>query len=148
MVDDPEQFPSLMSRELLAMWDYIFERFDPKEKTNLELFTERERLSMLWEKFFLDYPVVIGPVWTNIQFENGVDIIDESSFALTIDLLRFISPANLLGLPSVALTTGESGGLPVGVQFYAAKWRDDLSLDAAAIVENELGVICPIDPKF
>ena len=67
---------------------------------------------------------------------------------MTIDLLRFISPANLLGLPSVALTTGESGGLPVGVQFYAAKWRDDVALEAASIVEKELGVICPIDPKF
>jgi amidase len=148
MVDDPEQFPSMMSHELLAMWEYIFERFDPQKKTILELFTERERLSVLWEKFFIDYPIVIGPVWTDIQFENGVDVKDESSFALTIDLLRFISPANLLGLPSVALTTGESDGLPVGVQFYAAKWRDDLSLDAASIVENELGIICPIDPKF
>ena len=148
LVDDPEQFPRLMSRELLVMWDYIFERFDPEKKTILELFTERERLSVLWEKFFIGFPVVVGPVWTDIQFENGSDISGQSDFGMTIDLLRFISPANLLGLPSVALTTGESGGLPVAVQFYAAKWRDDVALEAASIVEKELGVICPIDPRF
>ena len=148
LVDDPELFPRLMSKELLAMWDYIFERYDPNKKSILELFTERERLSVLWEKFFVDYPIVLGPVWTDIQFKNGADISSSAGYPITIDLLRFISPANLLGLPSTALTVGESDGLPVGVQFYAAKWRDDISLNAASIVEKELGIFCPINPRF
>jgi amidase len=130
------------------MWDYIFERYDPNKKSILELFTERERLSVLWEKFFVDYPIVLGPVWTDIQFKNGADISSSAGYPITIDLLRFISPANLLGLPSTALTVGESDGLPVGVQFYAAKWRDDISLSAASIVEKELGIFCPINPRF
>ena len=71
-----------------------------------------------------------------------------AGYPITIDLLRFISPANLLGLPSTVLTVGESDGLPVGVQFYAAKWRDDISLSAASIVEKELGIFCPINPRF
>ena len=148
LVDDPELFPKLMSKELLAMWDYIFERYDPNKKSILELFTERERLSVLWEKFFVEYPVVVGPVWTDIQFENGADIASSAGYPITVDLLRFISPANLLGLPSTALTVGETDGLPVGVQFYAAKWRDDISLTAASTVEKELGILCPIDPRF
>ena len=130
------------------MWDYIFERYDPNKKSILELFTERERLSVLWEKFFVDYPIVLGPVWTDIQFKNGADISSSAGYPITIDLLRFISPANLLGLPSTALTVGESDGLPVGGQFYAAKWRDDISLSAASIVEKELGIFCPINPRF
>ena len=148
MVDDPEMFPSLMSKELVSMWAYIFDRFDPERKSVFDLFTERARLSALWDKFFVDYPVMIGPVWTDIQFINGSDLTGEAGYATTIDLLRFISPANLLGLPSVALTTGEVDGLPVGVQVYAARWRDDLSLKAAAEVEREVGIFCPIDPRF
>jgi amidase len=39
-----------------------------------------------------------------------------------------------------------SYGLPTGVQVYADLWRDDLCLDCGQIIEDELGVITPIDP--
>ena len=67
---------------------------------------------------------------------------------LVLDRLRFISPANVLGLPSVAVPTGVSDGLPTGVQIYAERWREDLALGAAEAIESVLGHICPIDPAF
>ena len=62
--------------------------------------------------------------------------------------MRFITPANVLGLPSVAVPTGVQEGLPTGVQVYAEKWREDLALAGAEVVEAALGQICPIDPRF
>jgi amidase len=60
--------------------------------------------------------------------------------------LQFITPGNLLGIPSVALPTGVANGLPTGVQVYAERWREDLCLDVAGIIEAGVGRITPIDP--
>jgi amidase len=65
-----------------------------------------------------------------------------------LDRLRFISPANVLGLPSVAVPTGVCDGLPTGVQVYAERWRDDLALEGAKAIEQVVGQIAPIDPAF
>ena len=45
------------------------------------------------------------------------------------------------------MPTGVADGLPTGVQVYADLWRDDLSLDAAQVIEDALGTITPIDPR-
>lgn len=39
-------------------------------------------------------------------------------------------PASLAGLPAVSLPCGESGGLPIGLQLVAPKFREDLLLQA------------------
>jgi amidase len=41
---------------------------------------------------------------------------------------------------------GVHDGLPLGVQVYADRWREDLCLAAAQLIEDEVGLICPIDP--
>jgi amidase len=56
-------------------------------------------------------------------------------------------PTVFLGLPSVAVPTGLAQGLPVGVQVVAARWREDLALDAAEIIEAAAPLPTPIDPR-
>ena len=102
----------------------------------------------MWSEFFLKYPIMVGPAWTDIQFLHDADVDPKTGLDLTIDRLRFISPANVLGIPSTAVPTGVMDGLPTGVQVYADKWREDLSLNGAEIIESALGHICPIDPVF
>ena len=65
---------------------------------------------------------------------------------LVLDTVRFITPGNVLGLPSVALPTGVAFGLPTGIQIYADLWREDLCLEAAEIVEAGVDRPTPIDP--
>jgi amidase len=109
-------------------------------------FLERHRLIREWSAFFADHPVVIGPIWTDVPFEHDADLDPERGMTVTLDRLRFITPGNVLGIPSCAVPTGVSYGLPTGVQVYADLWRDDLCLDCGQIIEDELGVITPIDP--
>ena len=58
---------------------------------------------------------------------------------------RFRLP--LVGFPAVAMPTGVSDGLPVGVQLFAQRFREDLLLDAAEVVEGRAGLFTPIDPR-
>jgi amidase len=110
-------------------------------------FVERHRLQREWSAFFADHPVVVGPTWCDVQFEHDADIHPETGVETTLARLPFILPGNLLGFPSTAVPTGVANGLPTGVQVYADLWRDDLSLAAAQVIEDALGIITPIDPR-
>jgi amidase len=48
----------------------------------------------------------------------------------------------------VAVPTGVTeGGLPLGVQITAPRWREDLALDAAEVIEAACPMPTPIDPR-
>jgi len=128
-----------MLRELIAS-------YRPENAILPVVHGERLRLSRLWSEFFENYPIVLGPTWTDIPFLHDEDIQPGAGVELTVDRIRFITPANVLGMPAVALPMGVEDGLPTGVQIYADRWREDLCLQAAAMIEAEVGQICPIDP--
>ncbi len=111
------------------------------------LHMRRHAVALAWSEFFADYPLILGPTWTRQAFEHGFDIAGPESAAETVELLRFIVPMNLLGLPVVCVPTGVAGGLPLGVQITANRGREDLALDAAEAIEQRLGHITPIDPR-
>ncbi|MEZ5342496.1 MAG: amidase family protein [Acidimicrobiales bacterium] len=113
-----------------------------------QLFAERLRLQKAWAAMFVDTPVVIGPGWNNEPFHHGEDVAEGQQMSKRDDRLSFIVPANALGLPVVALANGTHDGLPVGVQVYSDHWREDLCLDAAAIVESASTITTPIDPVW
>jgi aspartyl-tRNA(Asn)/glutamyl-tRNA(Gln) amidotransferase subunit A len=50
----------------------------------------------------------------------------------------FTVTANLAGLPALSLPIGTSGGLPIGGQLLADRWREATLVRAAAILEREL----------
>jgi amidase len=53
----------------------------------------------------------------------------------------------LLGIPAVAVPTGLAGGLPMGVQILGRRFREDLCLDAAGVIEARAPVLTPLDPR-
>jgi amidase len=136
----------VMSESAIEMLRLLLRKFDPASKTITEIYTERDRLAVAWSAFFQDYPVVIGPTWTDLPVLHDADLDPETGLETTLSRLQFITPGNLLGIPSVALPTGVADGLPTGVQVYAERWREDLCLDVASVIEAQLGRITPIDP--
>jgi amidase len=136
----------VMSGSAIEMLRLLLRRFDPARKTITEIYTERDRLAVAWSAFFQDYPVVIGPTWADLPFLHDADLDPETGIDTTLNRLQFITPGNLLGIPSVALPTGVADGLPTGVQVYAERWREDLCLEVASVIEARLGRITPIDP--
>ena len=136
----------ILSKEMAEALDSgITEQFSREIISPDVIHVERSRLAREWSLFFAENPVVIMPTWPHPPFEHGADIREESRQEL-VETLRFITPANVLGLPSVALPVGVSDALPQGVQCVADRWRDDLALKAAGDIEESLGIITPINP--
>ncbi len=53
---------------------------------------------------------------------------------------------NLLGLPATAVPVGRTGTIPLGVQVIGSRYREDLTLDAAEVIEARHGLPTPIEP--
>ncbi len=107
-----------------------------------------------WSVFMETYPLVLGPNSGDLPFEVGFDhdTVDRLRHVLRSQAL--MTAVNLLGLPSVAVPVGfvtvpdAPKGLPLGVQIVAGRYREDLALDAAGIVEAVHGIETPIDPAW
>ena len=122
--------------------------FSPATLASMELMhVNRHRVAKAWREFMSTYPLVVGPTWTQPPFELGFDIKDQESAMKVVELIRFVTPANLLGLPAACVPTGVSNNLPTGVQIIGDMYREDLCLDAAEAVERAVGVLTPIEPR-
>jgi amidase len=122
--------------------------FPPATPESLELMHQgRYRVARAWREFMMTYPLVVGPTWTQPPFEHGFDIKDQESAFKVVEMMRFVLPANLMGLPAACVPTGVANGLPTGAQIIGDMYRDDLCLDAAEVVEGTVGVLTPIDPR-
>jgi len=122
--------------------------FPPATPESMALmFENRYMVATAWREFFATYPLIVGPTWTQPPFELGFDIQDEASAMKVMELFRFVLPGNLLGLPVACVPTGETNGLPTGVQVIGDLFREDLCLGAAEAIEESVGVLTPIDPR-
>lgn len=142
------QLAPVMSDRLVEALQSTLGELQPAPSQLPEIHAERNRLSRAWSEFFQEHPVVVGPTWTDVQFLHDADLEMPDGMQVVMERVRFITPGNVLGLPSVAVPTGVHEGLPTGVQVYAEKWREDLALGGAEVIEAALGQICPIDPLF
>jgi aspartyl-tRNA(Asn)/glutamyl-tRNA(Gln) amidotransferase subunit A len=71
--------------------------------------------------------VIMSPVSTTPAFNIGEKTDDPLQMYLT-DI--YTVSANLAGIPGISVPCGAANGLPVGVQFMASHWREDLLLKA------------------
>lgn len=119
---------------------------DPDPVRTVQSFVTRQSLLRAWGEFQETYPLIVAPIYTDVPFEAGTDL-DDGRVAVTIRGMRMAMAINALGLPAVALPVGIGDGLPQAVQVIGPRYREDLCLDAAAAIEERLGIITPIDPR-
>ena len=51
-----------------------------------------------WAQFLAEMPLVLSPTWTQLPFEAGFDVASPEGTAATIEMMRPVLPANLVGL--------------------------------------------------
>ena len=106
----------------------------------------RQSLMREWAMWFADVDVRADPTWTQLPFGHGWDVAAGERSVATMEMMRPVIPANVLGLPSACVSAGLVDGLPVGVLLTADRFADETALAAAAVVEAALGLDTPIDP--
>ncbi|MBR0681863.1 amidase family protein [Roseomonas eburnea] len=104
-----------------------------------------------WAAFLAERPLVLCPTSGALPFPQGLDVAGQQGFDGVYRAQQVLLATPLLGLPSVSVPTGtatEDGvELPVGVQIIAPRWREDLALDAAEVIEAACAMPTPIDPR-
>lgn len=113
-----------------------------------QLLALRHGLGRAWSQFMAEHQLVLTPTWTQIPFEQGFDAATAQGAAATVEMIRPVVAANLLGLPSACVPAGRdtATGMPIGVLLTGQRLREDLCLDAAEVIEAQSGLATPIDP--
>jgi amidase len=138
-----QMLPANTQRFLSAFYEVAG---DPDPVTTVQSFMTRQSLLRAWGEFQEEHPLIVAPIFTDVPFEVGTDLGD-GRVAETIRGMRMAMAVNALGLPAVALPVGIGDGLPQSVQVIGPRYREDLCLDAAAALEDRLGIVTPIDPR-
>lgn len=100
-----------------------------------------------WGQAFQSYDAILGPVSSRNPFAVGFDVAGPDSARSVLDAQLLTVTVNLLGLPSVAVPVDVSEGVPQGVQIIGPMFRELRILDLAELIEEEVGVFTPIDPR-
>jgi Asp-tRNA(Asn)/Glu-tRNA(Gln) amidotransferase A subunit family amidase len=71
------------------------------------------------------------------EFKKGALPNGESDLSTTIEIMRFVTAANMTGLPAISFPVGyTTKGLPIGMQAMGRAWEESLLLRLAANAEQ------------
>ncbi|TMB98090.1 MAG: amidase [Chloroflexi bacterium] len=111
---------------------------------HMQTMIARQSLARKWAEFQLEHPLILAPVCTEPPFPVGTDLTPEGVAGI-VRSMRIVVAVNLLGLPAAAVPVGVAEGLPQEVQVIGPRFREDLCLDAAEVLEQAFGTLTPID---
>jgi amidase len=88
-----------------------------------------------WQIFLKNYPVLLLPVSAELPFPDLLDVESPEAFHRVIEAQLVQVGLPLMGLPGLSVATGQVNGVPVGVQLIGGRYREDILLDAGAVIE-------------
>jgi amidase len=112
----------------------------------LKALARRTWLLREWTTFLARWPLVLCPVSDVPPMPPGSDQGGVPAMEGIMHVQRWQYAFNLLGLPGIACPTAVEARVPAGVQIVAGRFREDLLLDAAEVLEARCGRLAPIDP--
>lgn len=101
-----------------------------------------------WNMFMREFPLLLCPVSFEPPLDHEHDRVDVEGLRWMYRVLMPMFATPVLGFPAISVPTGVSDGLPTGVHIVAPRFREDLLLDAAEVIEAGCPMETPIDPRF
>lgn len=98
----------------------------------------RSRLMRDWRAFLSEHPVMLCPVSGALPFRDLQDVDSLTEFETIIAAQALQIGLPFMGLPGLTVTTGTVDGLPMGVQLVANQFREDILLEAGAMIAETI----------
>ncbi|WP_349546088.1 amidase [Bradyrhizobium sp. ORS 375] len=128
-IDSAANFPVLDASSLYRAWER-------------RLSIQRE-----WAVFLSEYPIVLMPTSLQPTFPIDHDLAGPDALAAICKAFTPLSSIAGLALPAISVPAGSAAGAPAGVQIISGRFMEDRCLAAAAVMEEHIGKLRPIDPK-
>lgn len=135
---DPEDDPD--ARFVVEQMHRVTPPGDP-----IKAMQARITLLRAWQIFMLDHPLVLTPVSGETPFAAHSDVKSPEDFERIFTAQRVQVGMPALGLPGLTVATGRPGA-PMGVQLTGPRFREDLLLEAGAVIEAAHPPVAPVDP--
>jgi amidase len=106
----------------------------------------RLAIQRAWSLFFREYPVLVMPTSFQPTFPLDHDLAGR---ARLVEIVRAYAPLSAtagLAIPSISIPLGSARGTPAGVQVLSNRFSDERCLTAAAVLEERIGYLRPIEP--
>ncbi|WP_447778673.1 amidase family protein [Variovorax boronicumulans] len=106
----------------------------------------RTGLMREWALFLQRHPLLLMPVSWRHPFPVDADQHGSAAMREILDAQSPLLSTAILGLPGLSVPMGLRRGLPTGVQLVSDRFREDLCLAAAEVLEAEAGPVAVVDP--
>ena len=100
-----------------------------------------------WLQFLEIYPLILMPVSWQLPFPSDHDQQGDAALGQLLRAHEPMTAVSLLGVPALAVPTGTSDGVPVGVQIVANRFQENLCLSAGEVIEANCPMGTPVDPR-
>ncbi|SDN01410.1 amidase [Allokutzneria albata] len=139
----------LLTEESARHMELSMERIPPGSLAEYVRITgERHGIVRDWMRFQQRYPLVVGPVSTQPIGGPRPRVSGPEEHMRATLSISLNTVTSLVGVPAVAVPTGVVDGVPVGVQVIGARFREDLCLNAAQVIERRFGTFTPVTPDW
>jgi amidase len=106
----------------------------------------RTGLMREWALFLQRHPLVLLPVSWRHPFPVDADQQGSAAMRGLLDAQSPLLSTAILGLPGLSVPMGLRNGLPTGVQLVSDRFREDLCMAAAEVLEADAGPVPVVDP--
>jgi amidase len=101
-----------------------------------------------WAIFLNRYPIALMPTSLQPIFPIDHDLTGREALAVICNAFTPLSSIAGLALPAISVPAGSAAGAPAGVQIVSGRFTEERCLAAAAVMEERIGKLLPIDPKI
>jgi amidase len=120
---------------------------NPSQEAYMLGYARRNALASAVQQALAATPVVLLPNSAERGLTYGDDVRDVARMREVIAAQWPMMAIPTIAFPAISVPTGIVDGLPMGVQLLASRFREDLLLDAADVIEARAGTFTPIDPR-